>query len=98
MAGEELAKLLGGKGNVVMLRYAVNSASTEDREAGFLDAMKKFPNIKIVSGDQYGSPTSATPGTPDDMSTSTSTIAPCTPARPTDQVRTTVTRTPRAGG
>jgi hypothetical protein len=31
------------------------------------------------------------------MSTSTSTIAPVTPARPTDQVRASVTRTPLAG-
>src|SRR5688572_10321176 len=38
MAGEHLAKLLGGKGNVILLRYQVNSASTEAREAGFLEA------------------------------------------------------------
>src|SRR5262245_7868491 len=47
MAGEHLAKLLGEKGNVILLRYAVGSASTEAREEGFLDAIKKFPNIKI---------------------------------------------------
>src|SRR5712691_2642583 len=35
MAAEHLGKLLGGKGNVILLRYAVGSASTEAREAGF---------------------------------------------------------------
>jgi ribose transport system substrate-binding protein len=38
MAGELLAQLLGGKGDVILLRYQVGSASTEAREAGFLDA------------------------------------------------------------
>jgi hypothetical protein len=38
-----------------------------------------------------GSPTTTTCGTPAAMSTSTSTMAPATPARPTDQVRASVT-------
>jgi ribose transport system substrate-binding protein len=57
MAGEELARLLGEKGTVIMLRYAVGSASTEFREQGFLDAIKKHPNIKILSENQYAGPT-----------------------------------------
>ena len=57
MAGEYLAKLLGGKGNVILLKYAVGSASTENREAGFLEAIKKFPGIKLISSDQYAGPT-----------------------------------------
>jgi ribose transport system substrate-binding protein len=57
LAGEQMGKLLGGKGNVILLRYQVGSASTEAREAGFLDAMKKFPGIKIVSSDQRGGAT-----------------------------------------
>jgi ribose transport system substrate-binding protein len=60
MAGEHLAKLLGGKGNVILLRYAVGSASTEAREEGFLDAIKKFPNIKILSSDQHAGATRET--------------------------------------
>src|SRR5438552_7276666 len=47
LAGEHLAGLLGGKGNVILLRYAVGSASTEAREAGFLDVLKKHPEIKL---------------------------------------------------
>jgi ribose transport system substrate-binding protein len=58
IAGRNLGQLLGGKGNVMMLRYAVGSASTEEREEGFLEVMKKdFPNIKLLSVDQHAGPT-----------------------------------------
>lgn len=58
LAGEQMGKLLGGKGNVVLLRYAVGSASTEAREAGFLDVLKtNYPNIKIISSDQHAGAT-----------------------------------------
>jgi ribose transport system substrate-binding protein len=61
LAGEHLGKLLGGKGNVILLRYAVGSASTEEREAGFLETLKqKFPEIKLLSSDQYAGPTRET--------------------------------------
>jgi len=57
LAGEKMGSLLNGKGNVILLRYAVGSASTEEREAGFLDALKKFPGIKLISSDQYAGAT-----------------------------------------
>ncbi|HEV2972343.1 MAG TPA: substrate-binding domain-containing protein [Pirellulales bacterium] len=57
LAGGYLAKLLDGKGNVILLRYAVGSDSTEEREKGFLDAMGKFPGIKLISTDQYAGAT-----------------------------------------
>lgn len=60
LGGEKLAELIGGKGNVILLRYAVGSASTEAREAGFMDAMKKFPDIKVISSDQYAGATRET--------------------------------------
>ena len=61
MGGEYLGKLLGGKGNVILLRHAVGSASTEEREAGFLEVIKtKFPEIKILSSDQYAGATRET--------------------------------------
>ena len=61
MAGEYLGTQLGGKGNVILLRYAVGSASTEARENGFLDALKtKFPNITLISSDQYAGATRET--------------------------------------
>lgn len=55
IAAEFLAEKLGGKGNVVMLRYQLGSASTEEREQGFTQTMKeKYPNIKILSDELYG--------------------------------------------
>lgn len=60
LAGEYLAKLLNGKGNVILLRYAVGSASTEEREKGFLEAIGKFPEIKLISADQYAGATRET--------------------------------------
>jgi ribose transport system substrate-binding protein len=58
LAAEHLGKLLNGQGKVILLRYQVGSASTEQREAGFLDVMKsKFPNIQLLSTDQYSGAT-----------------------------------------
>jgi ribose transport system substrate-binding protein len=58
IAGRELGKALGGKGNVIMLRLQVGSASTEEREQGFLEVMKKdFPGIKLLSTDQHAGAT-----------------------------------------
>ena len=60
LAGEALATALGGKGNLILLRYAVGSASTSNREQGFLDAVAKFPGLKVVSANQYAGPTTET--------------------------------------
>lgn len=58
MAARRLGELLGGRGNVILLRYQVGSASTEEREAGFLDVIKReFPSLKLISADQYAGPT-----------------------------------------
>jgi ribose transport system substrate-binding protein len=57
LAGEKLGALLGGKGNVVLLRYQEGSASTHNREEGFLEAVRKFPELKVVSDNQYGGAT-----------------------------------------
>ena len=53
LAGEHLAKQLGGKGRVVLLRYAEGHDSTARRESGFLAALKEQPGIEIVSSNQY---------------------------------------------
>lgn len=56
--GEHLGKILGGKGKVIMLRYQEGSASTMNREQGFLDAIKEeYPDIEVVSSNQYGGAT-----------------------------------------
>ncbi len=61
LGAEHLGKLLGGKGNVILLRYAIGSAATEEREAGFLNTLKaKFPGLKLISSDQYGGATRET--------------------------------------
>ena len=53
IAAEKMGALLKGKGNVIMLRYAAGSESTEQREEGFLDTLReKFPEIKVVSENQ----------------------------------------------
>ena len=51
LAGEHLAKLLGGKGKVVMLRVAANQTSILDREKGFLGVMAKYKDIQLI--DRY---------------------------------------------
>ncbi len=53
LGGEKLAALLGGKGRVILLRYAEGSDSTTKREEGFLGAMRANPGIQIVSSNQY---------------------------------------------
>lgn len=61
MAADRLGSLLGGKGAVLLLRYAEGSASTTDRERGFLDVLKtKYPGVRVVSSDQYAGPTRET--------------------------------------
>jgi len=55
--GEQLAKLLNNKGKVVLLRYSPGSASTDQREQGFLDAIATHSDMQVISKDQYGGAT-----------------------------------------
>ena len=58
LAARTMAAALHNKGNVILLRYYQGSESTERREAGFLDAIKKeFPDLKVISSDQYSGTT-----------------------------------------
>jgi ribose transport system substrate-binding protein len=41
MAANELARSIGEQGNVILLRYLAGSESTEQREEGFLEGLKK---------------------------------------------------------
>ena len=54
MAAKEMAAAIGEKGNVILLRYLAGSESTEQREQGFLDGLKDYPDIVVVSSDQRG--------------------------------------------
>jgi ribose transport system substrate-binding protein len=58
LAADRMGQLLNGKGKVILLRYAEGSASTTEREAGFLDEIKqKFPQIELISTNQYAGAT-----------------------------------------
>lgn len=57
LGGDELSRLLKQRGKAVLLRYQVGSASTDERERGFLDAIKKNADISIVSDNRYAGAT-----------------------------------------
>lgn len=57
MGGDKLASVLGGKGKVIMMRYQEGSASTTEREDGFMESMRGNPGIEIVSENQYAGAT-----------------------------------------
>lgn len=57
LGAQHLAKVLNGQGKVILLRYQVGSASTEAREKGFMDEIKKYPGIEVKSSDQYSGAT-----------------------------------------
>jgi ribose transport system substrate-binding protein len=58
LAAERLAEVLGGKGNVVLMRYSQGSESTLQREEAFLATLKeKCPEIKVLSSNQYAGST-----------------------------------------
>jgi ribose transport system substrate-binding protein len=43
-----LAKKLGGKGNIIEMRGAKGVPADTDRHEGFMEALKKYPDIKVV--------------------------------------------------
>ncbi len=58
IAAEYLGKLMNGTGKALMLRYMEGSASTRNREEGFLEKFRAlYPDIEIVSSEQYAGPT-----------------------------------------
>ncbi|MEO5814513.1 MAG: substrate-binding domain-containing protein [Gemmatimonadaceae bacterium] len=58
LAADRLGTLLNGKGKVLLLRYAEGSASTTERERGFMERMKStYPGMTVVSSDQYAGTT-----------------------------------------
>jgi ribose transport system substrate-binding protein len=60
LAGEHLVRALNGSGSVAMLRYQEGSASTTNREQGFLDAIARAPGIRVVIQNQYAGATTET--------------------------------------
>jgi ribose transport system substrate-binding protein len=57
LAAEELARQLNEKGDVILLRYTPGSESTHQREEGFLAKIKDYPDIRVLTSDQYSGTT-----------------------------------------
>jgi len=57
IAGDQLSKLLDNKGKIVLLRYQEGSASTAERERGFLDEIHKHPDMQLLVDNRYGGAT-----------------------------------------
>ncbi|MBC7785467.1 MAG: substrate-binding domain-containing protein [Burkholderiales bacterium] len=58
LAGDEMVRLTGGKAKLVLLRYLEGSASTQQREEGFVDATKGKEMTYLVDN-KYSGATSA---------------------------------------
>ena len=53
-AGEFMGQQMKGKGVILMIRGIASATPTHDRGDGFKDAIKKFPGITIIEGDDCG--------------------------------------------
>jgi ribose transport system substrate-binding protein len=61
LAANRMAELLGGEGRVLLLRYQEGSASTREREEGFLERRRsQHPGVQVVTSDQYAGATRET--------------------------------------
>lgn len=61
LAAKKMGELLQGKGKIFLVRYQVGSASTTNREKGFLETLKKeYPLISLLVQDQYAGSTTET--------------------------------------
>jgi ribose transport system substrate-binding protein len=50
-AGKYMGTKMAGKGIILMIQGIAANTATDDRANGFAEAMKAFPNIKVVKGD-----------------------------------------------
>jgi ribose transport system substrate-binding protein len=57
IAGEQLVKLLGGRGKVVMLRVVAGQSNITNREEGFLKTIAKYKDIRLIEKDLFVSGT-----------------------------------------
>lgn len=61
IAARRMGELLGGKGDIFLIRYQEGSASTTKRENGFLDTItSEFPDVSLLVQDQYTGATTET--------------------------------------
>jgi ribose transport system substrate-binding protein len=57
LGGRRLGQIMNSKGTVLLLRFAESSASTRQREQGFIDTLaNQFPDIKLIDPPQYAGP------------------------------------------
>jgi ribose transport system substrate-binding protein len=83
LAGAEMARLLGNKGKVVVLRYQVGSASTMAREEGFLK-VARAAGLEILVDNRYagasmGEAKTAALNMADDLKQAAGVFCPCEP-------------------
>jgi ribose transport system substrate-binding protein len=58
LAAKRMGELLQGQGRIFFIRYQEGSASTTERERGFLETVQKeFPGFKLLVKDQYAGST-----------------------------------------
>jgi ribose transport system substrate-binding protein len=58
LAADHMGKILRGKGRVLVLRYLRGSSSTEEREEGFIQQLRRiYPGIELLPSDQYAGAT-----------------------------------------
>ncbi|MFC2168352.1 substrate-binding domain-containing protein [Acidobacteriota bacterium] len=61
LAAERMGEILNENGDLILIRYQVGSASTTNREKGFVDTIKNnFPRINFLVEDQYAGATTET--------------------------------------
>ena len=61
MGARHLGKLMNGKGKLILVRVHEGSASSTSREEGFITTIKsEFPNMEILSDNQYAGITTET--------------------------------------
>jgi ribose transport system substrate-binding protein len=61
LGAEHLGGLMGGTGRLILVRVQEGSASSTNRERGFLDTIRsRYPGIEILSDNQYGGITTET--------------------------------------
>jgi ribose transport system substrate-binding protein len=60
LGAERMGEVLGGTGRVLLLRYQEGSASTTERERGFIERLAQQPGIVLVDPKRYAGATRAT--------------------------------------
>jgi ribose transport system substrate-binding protein len=53
LAAQEMGRLLNGKGKVAVLSFLRGAGTSDERERGFLDGIKKFPGITVITPPEY---------------------------------------------